>query len=69
MNGRMFTYPFSYMVYSDAFQSLPDEALEYIKQELPFILDPENEYESFEHLSKRDKVAIAQILKETTDLL
>ncbi|MDA0348932.1 MAG: hypothetical protein O3C43_21675 [Verrucomicrobia bacterium] len=69
MNGRMFTYPFSYMVYSDAFKNLPDEAMEYIKQELGNILDPDNEYESFEHLSKRDKIAIKQILKETTDLL
>jgi hypothetical protein len=69
MDGRMFTYPFSYMVYSDAFQHLPEEATEYIKQELTLILDPDNEYEGFDFLSKSDKTTIAQILEETTDLL
>ena len=69
MNGRMFKYPFSYMVYSDAFISLPGEALDYISQELSHILDPAKNFEDFKHLSRSDKMAIQQILRETTDLL
>jgi hypothetical protein len=69
MNGSMFVYPFSYMVYSDAFQNLPDEAMEYITSELDYILTPDSEYKGLEHLSRKDKIAIRQILEETTDLL
>lgn len=67
--GRLLEYPFSYMVYSDAFQTLPPEALEYLSLELTEILNPESEYEGFEHVSASEKRAIRQILKETTDLL
>ena len=69
MNGTMFHYPFSYMVYSDAFQSLPKEAMDYLAGEIRLILDPDQVYEGFEHLSRSDKAAIKQILIETTDLL
>ena len=67
--GRMFEYPFSYMVYSDAFQNLPPEALEYLTAELQNILDPDSEYEGYEHLARDEKVVIRQILEETTELL
>ena len=69
MDGKMFRYPFSYMVYSDAFQTLPPEAMNYLKRELSAILNPGSVYEGFEHLSHADKMAVAQILKETTELL
>lgn len=67
--GRLFEIPFSYMVYSDAFQQLPAEALEYLTAELKNILDPDSEYEGYEHITKQEKVAIRQILEETTELL
>ena len=69
MNGRMFKYPFSYMVYSEAFNSLPNEAMDYIKRELSYILDPKNKYEAYMHLRRYDKLAIQRILADTTDLL
>lgn len=69
MDGRMFKYPFSYMVYSDAFQNLPTEAMDYIRRELRLILALGNDYEGFEHLSSTDKMAIQQLLRDTTDLL
>jgi hypothetical protein len=69
MDGRMFQHPFSYMVYSDAFQNLPAEAMDYIRGELQLILDPSFSHENLEHLSVQDKLSIKQILKETTDLL
>jgi hypothetical protein len=69
MDGTMLEYPFSYMVYSDAFQNLPAEAMEYITAELDYILNPNTEYEGYEHISRKDKLAIRQILEETTELL
>ncbi|MCB1122307.1 MAG: hypothetical protein KJT03_12215 [Verrucomicrobiae bacterium] len=69
LSGTLLKYPFSYMVYSDAFQNLPAEALEYLSSELRVILDPEFEHKGYEHLSRHDKLAIRQILEETTDLL
>lgn len=69
MAGQMFEYPFSYMVYSDAFQSLPDEALEYLTAELAAILNPDSNYEGYNHLTRSDKLVIRQILEETTELL
>ena len=67
--GRLFEHPFSYMVYSDAFQKLPPEALEYLSAELKLILNPEIEYEGYEHVSPSEKRAILKILAETTELL
>jgi len=69
MAGQMFEYPFCYMVYSDAFQSLPDEALEYLTAELAAILNPDSNYEGYNHLTRSDKLVIRQILEETTELL
>lgn len=69
LSGSLLKHPFSYMVYSAAFQSLPSEAMEYLSAELKVILDPEFEYEDYAHLSRRDKASIRQILEETTDLL
>ena len=57
------------MVYSDAFQSLPDEALEYLTAELAAILNPDSNYEGYNHLTRSDKLVIRQILEETTELL
>ena len=68
MAGKMFEHSFSYMVYSDAFQALPSEALEYLTAELDAILNPNSEYEGYEHLTRSDKVVIRQILEETTEL-
>lgn len=40
MNRRMFRHPFSYILYTNSFNELPQEALDYIWPELEHILDP-----------------------------
>jgi hypothetical protein len=64
-NRRMFRYPFSYIAYTDTFNDLPQEALDYIWPEIERILDPTIRYEGYSHLSRRDKAAIKEILLET----
>lgn len=68
MNRRMFRYPFSYIVYTDAFNELPQEALDYIWPELERILDPTIRHEDYSFLSRREKTAVKEILLETHPL-
>ncbi len=65
MNRRMFRYPFSYIVYTDTFNDLPREALDYLWPEIERILDPATRPEGYSHISRRDKIAIKEILLET----
>ncbi len=65
VNRRMFRYPFSYIVYTDTFNDLPKEALDYVWPEIERILDPTTRHEGYSHLSRRDKTAIKEILLET----
>ena len=65
MNRRMFRYPFSYIVYTDAFNELPQEALDYIWPEIERILDPSFRHEDYPYLSRREKSAVKEILMET----
>jgi len=65
MKRRMFRYPFSYMVYSQTFNQLPPEALDYLWPEIGNILDPASNHPEYQHLKKEDKIAIREILLET----
>ena len=65
MNRRMFRYPFSYIVYTDAFNELPQEALDYIWPELEHILDTNIRHGDYPFLSRREKSAVKEILIET----
>jgi|TARA_B110000467_G_scaffold161087_1_gene181535 hypothetical protein len=65
MNGRMLRYPFSYLIYSDTFNNMPPEALNYLWAEIERILEPTERREGYEGLSRRNKIAIKEILLET----
>ncbi len=65
MDGRMLRYPFSYLIYSDTFNNLPPEALNYIWAEIERILAPTERREGYERLSRRNKITIREILLET----
>lgn len=65
MNQRMLRYPFSYLVYSETFNDLPQEALDYIWPEIKVILDSPSRYPGYEHVSMRNKKAIREILFDT----
>lgn len=69
LNGRMFRYPCSYLIYSEAFRSLPPEMLTYIQGRMREILAGNDASGKFTHLSVEDRQAITEILRETGSVL
>jgi hypothetical protein len=65
LTRRLFRYPLSYLIYSEAFDSLPDLAREYIDRRLEEVLSGQDNSEAFAHLSGEDRLAIREILQET----
>jgi len=65
LKTRMFKYPCSYLIYSDAFDGLPAEAKDYIYQRLWEILHTAEPGTEFASLAAADRQAITQILKDT----
>jgi len=65
LHGRLFKYPLSYLVYSEAFDALPDCARQFIYQRLADILSGRDQTDAFAHLSTQDRLAVAQILTAT----
>ena len=65
LKDRLFKYPCSYLIYSEQFDSLPDQARQYIYRRLWKILTGRNDSDAFCHLSDNDREAIYQILAET----
>ena len=65
LERRMFKYPCSYLIYSDAFRSLPARVKEVVYQKLWDILNAKDQNDAFAHLSSDDRKAIFEILCET----
>ena len=65
LQTRMFKYPCSYLIYSDAFEALPDPVKDQVYQQLWDILTADEVDEDFEHLAAADRTAILEILRET----
>ena len=65
LNKRLFRYPCSYLIYSEAFDALPDLTKEYIYERLREVLGGQDRSEEFAHLSEADRQAIREILEET----
>jgi hypothetical protein len=62
---RLFRYPCSYLIYSQAFDALPDLTKRYIYGRLGDVLGGQDKNEEFAHLSEADRRAIREILEET----
>jgi hypothetical protein len=69
LTNRLFRYPCSYMIYSEAFDSLPTEARERILRRLWEVLNGDEKNPAFKHLTQKDRQAILEILTETKDNL
>ncbi|HYI93477.1 MAG TPA: hypothetical protein VEX68_08030 [Bryobacteraceae bacterium] len=69
MTSRLFRYPCSYMIYSEAFDSMPTEARERILRRLWEVLHGDNKNPAFKRLTPKDRQAILEILTETKDNL
>ena len=65
LNTRLFRYPCSYLIDSEAFDELPAEMREYVWHRLWEILSSEEPDKKFAHLSSTDRVAIVEIIRET----
>jgi hypothetical protein len=65
LKSRLFKYPCSYLVYSDAFQKLPPPIKEHVLKRAYAILRGESGAKEFAHLSAADRDAIREILADT----
>lgn len=67
LKKRLFTYPCSYLIYSEAFDRLPAPVLEQVWAELWEILHGRKISRDFPHLSLEDRANILEILLETKE--
>ncbi len=65
LKTRLFKYPCSYLIYSDAFGGLPDEVRSKVLAGLVEILKNKNESDEYAHLTKAMRADILAILRET----
>jgi hypothetical protein len=65
LSGRLFKYPCSYLIYSEAFDALQPQIKEMIYKRLLEILSGADQSEKFQALSASDRKAILAILRET----
>lgn len=65
LKSRIFKYPCSYLVYSDAYAALPSPAKQYLSQRMREILQGKDRSKPFAHLSSNDRQAIWEILSAT----
>jgi hypothetical protein len=65
LRRRLFRYPCSYLIYSEAFDQLPPPALDYVYRRLWLILTGQAKEKEFASLTEADRRAILEILVET----
>lgn len=65
LDRRLFKYPCSYLIYSDAFDALPPPLLERVYARLHEILTGRDTSDTYAHLSAADRKAIFEILRDT----
>jgi hypothetical protein len=65
LERRMFKYPLSYLIYSDAFKALPELGKQWVGRRVLAVLRGEDRTEPFAHLSDADRRAIVEILETT----
>jgi len=65
LETRLFRYPFSYMIYSQNFESLSKTVRHHLFRRIWEILTGLDRSKSFDHLSSADRSAILEILRST----
>ena len=65
LKTRLFRYPMSYMIYSDAFEKLPAEVKSRAFARLSEVLSGRDQSAGYAHLSGGDRKAIVEILRAT----
>jgi hypothetical protein len=65
LSGRLLKYPCSYMIYSDGFDALPADARTAVYARLWAVLSGADPSPRYRHLSRSDRLAVLQILRDT----
>jgi hypothetical protein len=65
LRTRLFRYPLSYMIYSEAFEALPASVRQRIYDRLDEVLTGKERGSKYAHLSRADRLAIREILQDT----
>jgi len=65
LQTRLFRYPCSFLIYSDAFDALPPSVRDRVLRRLWAVLTGEDGSEKFRHLSPSDRENVRQILRDT----
>jgi hypothetical protein len=65
LRSRMFKFPCSYLIYSEAFDAIPEEAREKVYERLFAVLTGQDQSEAYASLSTASRTAILEILRET----
>jgi len=69
LQKRLFKYPLSYMIYTAAFDNLPDVARQRIYQRLYNVLTGKDNSKEFATLSAEDRTNVLAILRDTKSTL
>ena len=62
---RLFRYPSSYLIDSEAFRAVPEPMQDYFWKRMDQVLAGEDSSRAFQHLTIEDRNAIGQLLRET----
>jgi hypothetical protein len=65
LHRRLFRYPLSYMIYSDAFDSMPQSVRARIYQRLYDVLSGKDQDVKFAKLSPADRQNVLEIVRDT----
>ena len=65
LHNRLFRYPLSYMIYSEAFDAMPDFAKDLVYRRLYDVLSGKDNSPKFARLSAEDRAAALDILRDT----
>ena len=65
LKRRLFKYPLSYMIYSEAFDSMPDDARDRIYHRLFDVLTGKDKDQKFAKLTNEDRRNVLAILRDT----
>jgi hypothetical protein len=65
LKTRLFKYPLSYLIYSEAFEGLPDYVKQRVYRRLAEILGGRDQSPSYAHLSQQDRHSTLEILRAT----
>ncbi|MGE0130382.1 MAG: hypothetical protein AB7U82_20085 [Blastocatellales bacterium] len=65
LTRKLFRYPCSYLIYSEAFDALPKPALDQLYRQLWLVLTGQNQDKEFAAITADERKAVLEILRET----